>query len=132
MLALLAGWAAVGTPSRASRYALLAAAGAAMGLQSIAVRAASGGGVATAYVTGTLTNALATLSTRLAGRADAPHATRDSGRLAGGVWLLYAAGALGGALAELSWHAGALVAPTAIIASIALVALVGSRHPHAR
>lgn len=119
MLAVLAGWAAVGVPAGTSRYLLLGGAGGTMGLQSTAALATTGGGVPTTYVTGTLTRALASLTRRVVSRsADAPRA-RHSGNLAGVVWLLYGAGALGGALAEVSWHAAALVGPAAIVCLIA-------------
>ncbi len=52
---------------------------------------------------------------------------RDSTGLAGAVWLLYGAGALGGAIAEVNWHAAALVVPIAIVSLIAAVALTANQ-----
>jgi uncharacterized membrane protein YoaK (UPF0700 family) len=122
LLALLVGWGLAGSPSGAVRYLLLGGAGGAMGLQSIAARAASGGGVATTYVTGTLTNALASLSGRVVSRGPDSARAHHTGNLAGAIWLLYALGALGGALAQLSWHAAALVGPTTIVGLVSATA----------
>jgi uncharacterized membrane protein YoaK (UPF0700 family) len=65
--------------------------------------------VATTYMTGTLTNALASLIGRVVSRGADSARAHHTGNLAGAVWLLYALGALGrdrgGQLAPRPWSA---------------------------
>lgn len=104
---LLVAWSLHGVGTL--RYPLIAISAVAMGTQSASVRAAHPGGVATTYVTGTLTNAIARVIER-------PRTVGGSGAaLPGGIWLLYAVGAVAGAFAEKAWHAGALAVPAAIV-----------------
>ena len=80
LLALAGGWALAGEdPAGGAEYVLVGVAGLAMGLQSAAVRQLRVGGVATTYVTGTLTGLLADLA------LGAPRAARCCGR-AGCCW----------------------------------------------
>ena len=116
LAAILSAWLVVGSPPATIRYALLGAGGIAMGLQSAAVRAAHTGGIATTYITGTLTNALGALTSRLTRRSAEGADDRHTRRLAERSWLLYAVGALVGAVAEVHWHAAALGLPTAAAA----------------
>lgn len=119
MTTVFAVWAVVGAPSGPTRIALLGAAGAAMGLQSVATR---GSGVATTYMTGTLTNALAGLSGRIVKRGHSPPPSPRQGQRAGEVWVVYGAGALIGALIETRLGAIALALPSAIIVTTAALA----------
>ncbi len=119
---LLAGWLAASPPAGVARYVLLGAAGGAMGLQSAAAREASDQGVATTYMTGTLTNAVAGLTRRaLAAWRHRPLAG-DDGELAGAMWLVYGAGALVGALGEVGAGAAVLAIPTVLVAATAAAA----------
>jgi uncharacterized membrane protein YoaK (UPF0700 family) len=70
-------------------------------------------------MTGTLTRAIRGITHKLArgGRAE------DETHVRGGLWLVYIAGAAAGAFAERAWHAGAVVIPVAVTASVALSAL---------
>ena len=128
LAAILATWILIGSPPETIRYVLLGAAGVAMGLQSAAVRAAHTDGIATTYITGTLTNALGALTGRIARRSAEAADARHTRQLAESSWLLYALGALTGAIAETRWHAGALALPTAA-AALAMPALGGLRPP---
>ncbi len=108
LVALLVCWAAIGVSS--ARYALIAVAGFAMGLQSAAVLAAHTGGVATTYVTGTLTTAIARFTMRGRGSSAA-----GDPRAPGAVWVTYGVGAIFGALTEKWWGAGSIAITLAIV-----------------
>lgn len=120
LVALLVLWTAVGVGSL--RYLLIALSAVSMGSQSATVRAARAGGVATTYVTGTLTNAIARLVQRAAGTA--PEQS-EGPQLPGGVWVIYALGALGGAVLERSWHGAVIAVPLVIVCAVTGVALTG-------
>jgi uncharacterized membrane protein YoaK (UPF0700 family) len=109
LIVLLVCWAAVGVSS--ARYELIGVAGLAMGIQSAAVLAAHTGGVATTYVTGTLTTGIARFTNRLRGVSPAGDA-----RLPSEVWVSYAIGAIAGALAEKWWGAGSIGITLAVVA----------------
>jgi uncharacterized membrane protein YoaK (UPF0700 family) len=114
-------WALGPAPSAPVRDVLLGAAGIAMGLQSVSVLAAGTGGVATAYITGTLTQALG----RLAGLLAHPHEDRRGRRvrrLAELDWLLYGIGAVAGVLLELHMRTWCFVLPAALTAACLLPA----------
>ena len=117
------------------RFALIAVAGLAMGLQSAVAHRAGVAGIATTYITGTLT----TLATRLVGsvRGHVPLGdhVEEARWLPVGVWLGYGAGAMvAGAtyrwwssLAmvlgiddDVRWSSAALLLPIAIVAIVAL------------
>jgi uncharacterized membrane protein YoaK (UPF0700 family) len=121
LVALLAGWTAVGVPSL--RYGLIALSGLAMGTQSAAVRAARTGGIATTYVTGTLTGAIGRLVEHLRGESQS---TGTAG-LGGGVWVTYAIGALGGAALERAWHGAVIAVPLAIVCAVGGLAVARRR-----
>lgn len=112
-------WAVGPVPSATVRDVLLGAAGLAMGLQSVAVLAAGTGGVATAYITGTLTQALGRLAGLLA-HPDEDGRGRRVRRLAELDWLLYGIGALAGVLLELHVRAWCFVLPAALTAACLL------------
>lgn len=115
LLAIALWWALGGPLTAPARDVMLGAAGLAMGLQSVSVLAAGAGGVATTYVTGTLTRALARLTVRF----------RDPGEDAGNGrlrhlaqldWLLYGVGAFCGGLLALHAAAEAFFLPAALTA----------------
>jgi uncharacterized membrane protein YoaK (UPF0700 family) len=112
LVALLVVWAAAGLAS--TRYALIAIAGAGMGIQSAAVRASDIRGVNTTYMSSTLVNAIARLLQRARGAPE----PQEGPSLPGAAWATYAVGAGAGAFATLSWHAGAAAVPVAIVALI--------------
>ena len=115
---LLVCWAAIGVST--ARDGLIAVAGLAMGIQSAAVLAAHTGGVATTYVTGTLTTGIARLTNRLRGVSPAGDA-----RLPGEIWASYAIGAIAGGLTVKWWGAGSIVITLTIVA-VACVRVVGA------
>jgi uncharacterized membrane protein YoaK (UPF0700 family) len=117
LVVLLLWWTLIGIHPR---YALIGVAAMAMGAQSTAVRVSRVGGVSTTYVTGTLTSAVAGLVMRLRGtRPGDPGAPA----LPGEAWFIYGLGALAGALAERSWHAGVVAVPLAVVVVVGGVAL---------
>lgn len=119
LAALLAGWALAGAP--ALRWALIALAAGAMGVQSAAVRASDVRGVNTTYMTSTLQNAIA----RLVRRSQAHPAREQAPGLPGAAWLTYGVGALLGALLTRSWGPAGLGVPLAVLC---VVTATGTRH----
>jgi uncharacterized membrane protein YoaK (UPF0700 family) len=115
LVAWLVLWAVIGT--RDIRYELIAIAGVAMGAQSAAVRSSDARGVNTTYMTSTLLNAIAGLVHRARGTPE----LGQGPSLPGAAWLTYGLGAVAGAFAERSWHAGVLGLPLAIVCVIAAV-----------
>lgn len=130
------------------RYPLIVAAGFTMGLQSAAAHRIGVPGVATTYVTGTLTS----LASRVVGWLRTPDTAAPNVRarkvgapwLAPSVWIAYGAGAMfagathllwpSGALVflarEIRWPSAALLLPIGIIAVVTLIAaLVYRRRP---
>jgi uncharacterized membrane protein YoaK (UPF0700 family) len=101
---VLVAWDLVGARPRGP---LIAAAGATMGSQSVAVNASGVRGVATTYMTGTLTSAVSRLAAWLRG------AEREASQagLPAMSWLLYGVGALAGALVEHAAHAAVIAVP---------------------
>jgi uncharacterized membrane protein YoaK (UPF0700 family) len=112
LLTLLVLWAATGLDPL--RYLLIALAGIAMGSQSVAVRASDVRGVNTTYMTSTLVNAIAGVVQRVRG---GPPAADSGPSLPGTAWLIYAIGALIGALTVQAWHAGAVAIALVVVAS---------------
>jgi len=120
LVALLTLWTVVGVGSL--RFPLIALSAISMGVQSAIVRAAETGGVATTYVTGTLTGAVARLVQRAAGTAS-EHSPGP--QLPGAVWVIYALGALGGAVSEHALAGAVIAVPLAIVCVITAAALAG-------
>jgi uncharacterized membrane protein YoaK (UPF0700 family) len=118
LAALLVLWAVVGVP--AIRYALVAIAGAVMGLQSAAVRASDIRGVTTTYMTSTLLNAIARLVERVRGTP----AERQGPSLPGAAWVTYGLGAMAAAFAVPSWQAGIVAVPLVIVAGVTVAGRV--------
>jgi uncharacterized membrane protein YoaK (UPF0700 family) len=113
VVAFAIGWEfARGKPTTPSQLALIGMAATAMGLQSAAVRVSTGAGVSTTYLTGTLTDVVATLAS---GRALRLERT--------GVAVLAAAllGAVLAGTAVVEWSAVAPIAPLgALIGGLAI------------
>lgn len=115
LLALAGGWALAGEdPAGGAEYVLVGIAGLAMGLQSAAVRQLRVGGVATTYVTGTLTGLLADLALGGASR----------GTLLRQSWVLLAlvAGAVAGAVVVGLAGGVATMIPAVLVAVVVAVA----------
>lgn len=121
LLALLVLWAVLGV--QALGYWLIALSGVAMGAQSAAVRSSDIRGVNTTYMTSTLLNAIA----RPVQRARGIREHGDGPALPGAAWATYAIGALGGALAEQAWEAGAIAIPLGIVAGVAGFSVADNR-----
>jgi len=124
-------------------HALIALSALAMGLQSAAVRALGVPGIATTYITGTLTSLMVALVHRLQAAAR-PAAPDDAGqrgaadataparwelrvRLLGGVFLVYGLGALVGGLLLARGSALSTASPLLAVAVVVGNALVGHR-----
>ncbi|HET9718814.1 MAG TPA: YoaK family protein [Solirubrobacteraceae bacterium] len=117
LAALLFLWGVAGTA--AARYWLIALASAAMGGQSVAVRASHVSGVQTTYMTSTYQSAVARLIFRLRGIRE-----ENAGpALPGSAWITYGVGALIGALAESGWGVSSVAVPLAIVAAVAISAI---------
>ncbi|MGH2864343.1 MAG: YoaK family protein [Solirubrobacteraceae bacterium] len=126
-LAALASWAAVLGTAGSQVYWMIALSGVAMGAQSAAVQAVAIPGVATTYITGTLTGAVAAAAAGT-GKGETQLESPATQRLAAAIWITYLAAAIAGA-------AGARVAGAQAIwiAAAAVVGVVGVafRHRHA-
>jgi uncharacterized membrane protein YoaK (UPF0700 family) len=136
-----------GHPWIYDRFALIAAAGIAMGLQSAVAHRAGIAGIATTYVTGTLT----TVATRLvaglrrSARRDDPVAEGAFSWLPAMAWLAYGGGAvfagatylwwplltldIGG---EVRWPSAALLLPIVVVATVIPMLTRGHRRGAAR
>jgi uncharacterized membrane protein YoaK (UPF0700 family) len=126
-LLLLAALAAqLGTAAGGLRLGLIAVSALAMGLQSATVRKVGVPGVATTYITGTLTGAVATLAERLgsASVVGQEEAATRSLRLPILVWAVYGLGALIGAALTVAWGASALWVAPALVAACAAIGAV--------
>jgi uncharacterized membrane protein YoaK (UPF0700 family) len=146
LLALATSWhLAEGYPWVETRFALIAMAGLAMGIQSAIAHRIGVAGIASTYVTGTL----AIVGTRLAGwlrrrsRRGAPVEQAASYWLPAMVWLAYGVGAvLAGAAyrwwslvtpvpgvdTQVQWSSAALLLPIVIVTTVALMVWLGQRH----
>jgi uncharacterized membrane protein YoaK (UPF0700 family) len=111
LAALAVAWGLAARPEGALRLVLIAAAGICMGSQSAASRLEQAPGVATTFLTGTLTDVVMGLA-----------GTRDRGWTTGAaVWLAYGIGAIAGGLSALLW------APAPVIVAAVLVVCVIGR-----
>lgn len=125
LVGLAVGWTLAGPkPTGSALYPLIGAAAIAMGLQSAANRPSHLKGVPTTYMTGTITRMVESAVLRVRGGAEEGE---ESASVRAGVWLLYIAGALAGALAERSWHAGVVAIPGVLTAGVLIVALRAAR-----
>jgi uncharacterized membrane protein YoaK (UPF0700 family) len=127
-LVLLAGfalgwWAAGADPAGLQLDALIAVSAAAMGVQSAAARRLAVSGVATTYVTGTLTGLMAEVA--------AFGGSSGGWRRPAGVLIALVAGAVIGGLAGTHLRPGAGLVPPALLAIVVLAAAVGFPRPPA-
>ena len=119
LLLLAAVWRAAGTDNAIAATFLLVVLGVAMGMQSVAIRRLRIPGVASTYLTGTLTTLAAGLVRRTLGaRSSAPEAPTHGTLLLASVWTIYAAGAA--ATTFLSPNGG----PRSLLLPIVLIAIV--------
>jgi uncharacterized membrane protein YoaK (UPF0700 family) len=137
LAAFTGGWVYTGAePDGAARFALISLASLAMGLQSTAVRRLGIPGVATTYITGTLTDLTegAIIHLRAVISAAAPGRRREertspSARgliLPADVWLAYGTGAIIAGAIALRWPPGSIVPSVAVVAAVVLLA--AARH----
>lgn len=144
LLAFALGWlwaSPAFSPSTATAVLIVLSA-LAMGVQSAAVRRLDVSGIATTYITGTLTSCVARLVGRVA-RVSAPVSTRTqegaghlgqppqsahSAGLLATVWVVYIGGAGGGAAAPLLGQVFALVVPLVLLLLV-LVTAAGAFWP---
>jgi len=136
------GWLSAGysEPSRDATLFLISLSSLAMGIQSSAVRRLGVPGVATTYITGTLTNLTEGAIDRLRTmRSSASSDKEDEERLEpapssvrglllpADVWLAYGAGAVAGGAAHLLWWPMAVLLPAGVVATVVSVAAVRHR-----
>ncbi len=128
LAAFTADWLVVSgrPPTSAATAGLIALSALAMGVQSAAARRLDVSGVATTYITGTLTNLVARLVRRMH-RAGVPDPAQlaepahGAGLLAA-VWLVYLGGAAAAAAATRLDRALAVVLPTSLVAMVIVTA----------
>jgi len=127
LIALAAGWRQAGTvPGDWPLRGLIVLSAVAMGIQSAAARRLGVAGVATTYVTGTLTSAAAGLIDRLRGR-NVPLRAAMAARgvdLQYAVWGVYGLGAIAGGAATLRWQTDAMVLPIAAVMLVTVIAAI--------
>jgi uncharacterized membrane protein YoaK (UPF0700 family) len=117
--AVALAWRGVGTQQSLMVDAFLIALGVAMGMQSIAIVRLRIPGVASTYLTGTLTSLMAGLIRRASGKqAPTPEAPTHSSALLALVWVVYVSGA---ALTTLAARRGG---PLALLLPMVLIAIV--------
>jgi uncharacterized membrane protein YoaK (UPF0700 family) len=120
--ALAGGWALTsGDPAGSAQYGLVGVAALAMGLQSAAVRQLRVGGVATTYLTGTLTGLLAGLALGSVSRGGLL-------RQAGVVGALVAGAVVGAAVLGVAGGVAALI-PVVLVAVVVAVAVAVRARP---
>ena len=135
LVAFAVGWFLAGAePVGREVYPLIALPSLAMGVQSAAVRRLGIPGVATTYITGTLTDLAEGAIARLRPAvADAVSNDDSSGRevpsarglvLPADVWLAYGAGAVIVGILAVRWPSGVLSVPVAIVALVVATATV--------
>lgn len=141
-MAFAVGWHLAGAPAGKALYSLIALSALTMGIQSVAVRRLGISGVATTFVTGTLTSLTRRLIDRLRSAVspsvasdghdtESPEQETPSAHdLAqpAAVWLVYGVGAVVGGLAELRWQSAATLLPAAVVAVVVVTAATRYRH----
>jgi uncharacterized membrane protein YoaK (UPF0700 family) len=128
-----------GGPSGGARYLIIALSALAMGVQSTAVRSLGVGGVASTYITGTLTS----LTEQVISRARMSLLSRESGEqrteqrttpnrnpaaILACVWMVYALGALVSGAAMLRWPSGTVFMPVVLVALVIATAILRFGH----
>jgi uncharacterized membrane protein YoaK (UPF0700 family) len=135
ILLLMVLWSlhARGDPSQGAQVFFIALSAIAMGMQTEAARCMSIGGVATTYVTGTLSDLSAALVARALGNSKSLHGrryehTQQMGwRFLMAVWPVYVTGGAAGAFAVVRWTGRSLLAPIAIVGLASAIAYLGRR-----
>jgi len=139
LVALAAGWFLAGSePVGGVGYALICLLALAMGVQSAAVRRLGVPGVATTYITGTLTSLTEGAIGRLRPAVSAAVSDEDgeerperpSARglvLPADVWLAYGIGAIVVGIIALRWPSGVLSVPVAVVALVVAIAVIRFR-----
>jgi uncharacterized membrane protein YoaK (UPF0700 family) len=138
LAAFAVGWfLAEAEPAGLAVYALIALPSLAMGVQSAAVRRLGIPGVATTYITGTLTDLTEGAIARLRPAVNAAVSdgersgqTRPSARgllLPADVWLAYGAGAVIVGIMAVRWPSGVLSVPVGVLALVVVIALARFR-----
>jgi uncharacterized membrane protein YoaK (UPF0700 family) len=116
-------WATADATRAPTTDGLLLALGVAMGVQSVTVRRLRIPGVASTYLTGTLTSLVAGLVRRASGRrASAPEAPTHGSLLMVSVWTIYGGGAVITTVASPRGGPRALVLPMVLIAIVLVAA----------
>lgn len=123
LAAAAAIWHAASPTTLATMGFLLLALGVAMGMQSVTVRRLRIPGVASTFLTGTLTSLTAGLVRRVSGRrTSTPEAPTHGTLLMTLVWLIYAAGAAITTVSAPRGGAASLILPMALIATVLVAA----------
>ena len=126
-----------GVPTGGARYVIIALSALAMGVQSTAVRSLGVGGVASTYITGTLTS----LTEQVVSRMRLPLPSRGSGEqyakqrttpnrnpaILACVWMVYGLGALVSGAAMLRWPSGTVFVPVVLVALVITTAILRFR-----
>ena len=139
LVAFAVGWFfAEAEPAGLAVYPLIVLPALAMGVQSSAVRRLGVPGVATTYITGTLTDltegAIARLRPAVSAAVsedDRSEQTMPSARglvLPADVWLAYGAGAVIVGIIAVRWPSSVLSVPVVVLALVVVIALVRFRH----
>jgi uncharacterized membrane protein YoaK (UPF0700 family) len=139
LVAFAVGWFfAEAEPAGLAVYPLIVLPSLAMGVQSAAVRRLGVPGVATTYITGTLTDltegAIARLRPAVSAAVsedDRSEQTMPSARglvLPADVWLAYGAGAVIVGIIAVRWPSSVLSVPVVVLALVVVIALVRFRH----
>src|SRR5689334_13746330 len=119
--------------SRPAQSVIIALSAIAMGMQTEAARCMSVGGIATTYVTGTLSDLSAGLVGRVFGHAENSHGRRRERMEQPGlpfliaVWPVYVTGGVAGAFAVVRWTGRSLLAPIGIVGVASAIAYVERR-----
>ena len=134
LVVFAAGWqyANAAPPTPAVGAALIVLSALAMGVQSTAARRLDVSGIATTYITGTLTSLITGLVDRVGGiiarqnPAQPPLPRRGTGLLAA-VWIVYLGGAVVAAAATVVDRALAVVFPIAVVTIVIITAVIRFR-----
>ena len=135
LVAFEVGWFLAETePAGLAVYPLIVLPSLAMGVQSAAVRRLGIPGVATTYITGTLTDLTEGAIARLRPAVsddERSERTMPSARglvLPADVWLAYGAGAVIVGIIAVRWPSGVLSVPIAVLALVVVIAVARFRH----
>jgi uncharacterized membrane protein YoaK (UPF0700 family) len=123
LVALALIWAAIAARSAALVPCAISASAFAMGLQSAAMRSLNISGVATTYITGTLTSLACMVVERIRKRKNAdPAGSPPATTLLGAVWITYVLGAVLGATAAMHAPRLGFIIPAALVTLVTALA----------